>query len=78
MGNMPSVEREEIVALTTLGPHQVMYNPRCLGKECQKTDRLMCQRIMQRAALSVNALALVLAALRKVISSEDLDALNQG
>ncbi len=42
MGNMPSVERE-IVALTTLGPHQVMYNPRCLGKECQKTDRLMCQ-----------------------------------
>ncbi len=77
MGNMPSVERE-IVALTTLGPDRVMDNPRCPGNECQKTDRLMCQtyNAANRAAQSGNFLAIVLAALRKVISSEDNNALN--
>ncbi len=77
MGNMPSVERE-IAALTTLGPDRVTDNPRCPGKECQKTDRLMCQtyNAATQAARSGNALAIVLAALRKVISSEDRDALN--
>ncbi len=77
MGNMPSVERE-IAALTTLGPDRVTDNPRCPGKECQKTDRLMCQayNAASRAARLGNALAIVLAALRKVIRSEDRDALN--
>ncbi len=77
MGNMPSVERE-IAALTTLGPDRVTDNPKCPGKECQKTDRLMYQtyNAATLAARSGNAFAIVLAALRKVISSEDRDALN--
>ncbi len=74
---MPSVERE-IAALTTLGPDRVTDNPRCPGKEYQKIDRLMCQayNAASRAAQSGNALEIVLAALRKVIRSEDRDALN--
>ncbi len=77
MGNMLSVERE-IAALTTLGPDRVTDNPRCPGKQCQKTDRLMCQtyNAATRAARSGNALVIVMAALRKVISSGDRDALN--
>ncbi len=77
MGNMPSVERE-IAALTTLGPDRVTDNPKCPGKECQKTDRLMCQtyNAATLAARSGNTFVIVLAALRKVISSEDRDALN--
>lgn len=77
MGNIPSVERE-IAALTTLGPDKVTDNPRCPGKECQKTDRLMCQayNAATRAARSGNALAIVLAALRKVVNTEERDVMN--
>ncbi|KAI2648570.1 Gag-Pol polyprotein [Labeo rohita] len=62
----------------TPGPDRVTDNPRCPGRECQKTDCLMCQayNAATRAARSGNALAIVLAALRKVISSEDHDAMN--
>jgi hypothetical protein len=77
MGNMPSVERE-IAALTTLGPDKVTDNPRCPGKECQKTDRLMSQayNAATRAARSGNALAIVLAALRKVVNKEEHDMMS--
>ncbi len=77
MGNMPSVERK-IATLTTLGPDRVTDNPRCPGKQCQKTDRLMCQtyNAATRAARSGNTLVIVMATLRKVISSGDRDALN--
>lgn len=77
MGNMPPVERE-IAALTTLGPDKVTDNPRCPGKECQKTDRLMSQayNAATRAARSGNALAIVLAALRKVVNTEERDVMN--
>lgn len=77
MGNMPSVERE-IAALTALGPDKVTDNPRCPGKECQKTDRLMSQayNAATRAARSGNALAIVLAALRKVVNKEERDVMS--
>ncbi|XDV17919.1 hypothetical protein PO909_023710 [Leuciscus waleckii] len=57
---------------------KVTDNPRCPGKECQKTDRLMSQayNAATRAARSGNALATVLAALRKVVNKEERDVMN--
>ncbi len=76
MGGMPAVERE-MAALTPLGPDRVTDDPRCPRKECEKTDNLVCRtyNAATRAARSGNALAIILAALRKVIGQEDRDVL---
>ncbi len=76
MRGMPAVERE-MAALTPLGPDRVTDDPRCPRKECEKTDNLVCRtyNAATRAARSGNALAIILAALRKVIGQEDRDVL---
>ncbi len=64
---MPAVERE-MAALTPLGPDQVIDDPRCPRKECEKTDDLVCRtyRAATCAARSGNALVIILVALRKI------------
>ncbi|KAK0151149.1 hypothetical protein N1851_007723 [Merluccius polli] len=77
MGDMPPVERE-MAALTPLGPERVTANPRCPVKECEKTDRLVCRsyNAATRAARSGNALAILLAALRRTANPEDQDTMS--
>lgn len=77
MGDMPPVERE-MAALTSLGPERVTANPRCPVKECEKTDRLVCRsyNAATRAARSGNALAILLAALRRTANPEDQDTMS--
>ncbi|CAM4734950.1 unnamed protein product [Leuciscus chuanchicus] len=66
LGDMPPVE-QEIASWTTLGPAYASANPRCPKKECAKTDRLISRSFnaTARAARTGNALAILLAALRK-------------
>ncbi|XP_030272829.1 uncharacterized protein LOC115581680 [Sparus aurata] len=77
IGDMPPVERE-MAALTSLGPERVTANPRCPVKECEKTDRLVCRsyNAATRAAHSGNALAILLAALRRTANPEDQDTMS--
>ncbi len=77
LAEMPPVERE-MAALTSLGPERVTANPRCPVKECHKTDSLVCRtyNAATRAARSSNALAILLAAIRKTVSQEEQDTLN--
>lgn len=74
LGDMPKVE-QDMAALTALGPDRVSDNPRCPKKECDKTDRLVCgtYNAAARAARSGNALAILLAALRKSIGGDQAD-----
>ena len=76
LADMPPVERE-MAALTSLGPERVTANPRCPVKECHKTDGLVCRayNAATRAARSGNVLAILLAAIRKTVSSEEQDTL---
>ncbi len=75
--DMPPVERV-IAAWTALGPVRASNNPRCPRKECAKIDRLVLRSFnaAARAARSGNALAILLAALRKTISTDDQDSRN--
>ena len=77
MGDMPPVERE-MAALTSLGPERVTTNPRCPLKECDKSDRLVSRtyNAATRAARSGNALAILLAALRRTANPEDQDTMS--
>ncbi|XP_074466146.1 uncharacterized protein LOC141752269 [Sebastes fasciatus] len=77
LGDMPPVERE-MAALTPLGPDRVTTNPHCPRKECKKTDHLVCRsyNAAARAARAGNALALLLAALRRSASAGDQDTRN--
>ncbi|XP_037637109.1 uncharacterized protein LOC119494940 [Sebastes umbrosus] len=77
LGDMPPVERE-MAALTPLGPDRVTTNPHCPRKECKKTDHLVCRsyNAAARAARAGNALALLLAALRRTASAGDQDTRN--
>lgn len=77
LGDMPPVE-QEIASWTTLGPAYASANPRCPKKECAKTDRLISRSFnaSARAARTGNALAILLAALRKTVSAEDQDSKN--
>jgi hypothetical protein len=74
MGGMPAVERE-MASLTPLGLDRVTDDPRCPRKECEKTDNLVCRTYNSatRAARSGNALAIILASLRKLINPDDQD-----
>ena len=74
LADMPPVERE-MAALTSLGPERVTTNPRCPVGECQKTDRLVCRsyNAATRAARSGNALAILLAAIRKTVNPDEHD-----
>lgn len=77
LSDMPPVERG-MAALTSLGPSRVTDNPRCPVKECHKTDTLVCRsyNAAARAARSGNALAILLAAIRKSVSPEDHDTMS--
>lgn len=77
LGDMPPVE-QEIASWTTLGPAYTSANPRCPKKECAKTDRLISRSFnaTARAARTGNALAILLAALRKTVSADDQDSRN--
>lgn len=77
LADMPPVEGE-MAALTSLGPERVTANPRCPVKECHKTDSLVCRtyNAATRAARSGNALAILLAAIRKTVSQEDRDTMS--
>ena len=74
LGDMPPVEKE-MTTLTSLGPTRVMTDPHCPNKECDKSDRLACRTFnaAARAARSGNALAVLLAAIRKITSAGDQD-----
>jgi len=76
MAGMPAVERE-MASLTPLGLDRVTDDPRCPRKECEKTDNLVCRTYNSatRAARSGNALAIILASLRKRIYPEDWDTM---
>ena len=77
LADMPPVERE-IAALTSLGPARVTTNPKCPVRECHKTDTLVCRsyNAAARAARSGNALAILLAAIRKTLGPEDQDTMS--
>ena len=77
MGYMPPVERE-MAALTSLGPEWVTANPRCPVKECEKTNHLVCRSYSAAtwAARSGNALAILMAALRRTANPEDQDTMS--
>lgn len=64
-----------MASLTSLGLDRVTDDPRCPRKECEKTDNLVCRTYNSatRAARSGNALAIILASLRKLINPEDRD-----
>lgn len=74
LGDMPPVEKE-MAALTSLGPLRLTANPHCPRRECDKTDRLVSKayNASARAARSGNALAVLLAAVRKSTGTDDQD-----
>ena len=63
----PSPVEKEMAALTALSPEKVTADPQCPGKECDKTDCLVCRtyNAAARAACAGNALAILLAAIMK-------------
>ncbi len=77
LGDMPPVE-QTIAAWTAVGPVRASANPRCPSKECAKTDHLISLSFnaSARAAGTGNDLAILLAALRKTIDTEDQDSKN--
>ena len=74
LGDMPPVERE-VAALTSSGPPRLTADPHCPWRECDRTDRLVCKayNASARAARSGNALAVLLAAVRKTVGAGDQD-----
>ena len=66
LGDMPPVGRQ-VPAWTSLGPYRVTDNPTCPWPQSKTTERLLCRtyNAAARAARSGNALAIMLAALRK-------------
>ncbi|XP_051533337.1 uncharacterized protein LOC127428783 [Myxocyprinus asiaticus] len=72
---MPPVE-QSTASRTALGPACVSGNPRCPGKECAKSDRMIsCSfNAAAHAARMGNTLAILLAALRKTMGAEDQDS----
>ena len=74
LGDMPSVGRH-VPAWTSLGPDRVNDNPACPWKRCKTTERLLYRtyNAAARAARCGNALAVLLAALRKIDGGANQD-----
>lgn len=77
LGNVPPVEKD-MAAMTSLCPTRLTADPHCPNRECDRSDRLVCKTYdaAARAARSGNALALLLAAIRKTSLAESQDTRN--